>query len=144
MLASSLRRLPALRSTTKSLGGPTATTRRPFSATCTMSTSSREWLVTIPDKPNALQQRLAVRPKHLEKIQPRVEVGQVVLGGATLSEQPAVDGTPEMTGSVLIIKADTEEEVRALIEGDVYTKEGVWDFEKIQIKAFRSAIRTAM
>lgn len=61
-----------------------------------------------------------------------------------LGEQPAVDATPDMKGSVMIFKAETEEEVRSLVENDDYTKGDVWDVEKIQIIPFRSAFRTAM
>lgn len=109
-----------------------------------MSTSNKEWLVIVPDKPDALQKRLAARPKHLEKIQPRVEGGQVVLGGALLREHPSVDGAPDMYGSAMVIKAETEQEVRSLIENDDYTKAGAWDVEKAQIIPFKSAFRTAM
>lgn len=109
-----------------------------------MATSDKEWLVIVPDKPNSLQKRLAVRPLHLEKIQPLVEVGQVVFGGATLGEQPSIEGTPDMKGSVMLFKADTEEEVRNLIKNDDYTKGDVWDIEKLQVIPFRSAIRTAL
>lgn len=122
----------------------TTVVSRSFSTTHNMSTSNKEWLVIIADKPNSLQKRLAVRPIHLEKINPRVEVGQVVLGGAMLGEQPAVDAKPDMKGSVMIFKAETEEEVRNLVENDDYTKGDVWDVEKIQIIPFRSAFRTAM
>lgn len=117
---------------------------RAFSTTLTMATSNKEWLVIIPDKPNSLQKRLAARPLHLEKIQPRIKTGEVVFGGATLDEQPAVDGTPEMNGSVMLMKADTEQEVRAVVESDEYTKNDVWDLEKLQIIPFRCAIRTAL
>lgn len=109
-----------------------------------MSTSQFEWLVQVPDKPNALAKRLAVRPKHLEDIKPRVAAGQVVFGGATLSDQPSVDGTPDMTGSVMLIKADTKEEIIQLLRNDQYYKGGAWDVDKAIITPFRCAIRTAM
>lgn len=117
---------------------------RTFSTTHTMSTSNKEWLVIIPDKPNSLQKRLAARPLHLEKIKPRIESGEVVFGGATLDEQPAVDGTPGMNGSVMLMKANTEQEIRAVVEADEYAKNDVWDLEKLQIIPFRCAIRTAL
>lgn len=143
MLAVSSRRLLSQSSIRKDIN-QTSRIIRTFSTTPNMSTSNKEWLAIIPDKPDSLQKRLAARPLHLEKVQPRVKVGQVVLGGATLDEQPTVDGTPAMNGSVMIFKADTEEEVRTLIENDEYTKNDVWDIEKMKIMPFRSAIRTAL
>lgn len=143
MLAISSRRLLSQSSVKKEIIQTRRTIQR-FSTTPNMSTSNREWLAIIPDKPNSLQKRLAARPLHLKEVQPRVEVGEVVLGGATLDEQPSVDGTPTMNGSVIIYKAETEQEVRNLIENDQYTKNDVWDLEKMKIIPFRSAIRTAL
>jgi hypothetical protein len=105
---------------------------------------SYEYLVQIPDFPNALDKRLAVRPQHLKDVTPKVNAGKVVMGGATLSKQPAEGEQPDMTGSVMIIKADSEQEVRDQIEADVYTKGGAWDVKNAKIWAFKSAIRTAL
>lgn len=105
---------------------------------------SYEYLVQIPDHPNALDKRLAVRAEHLKNISPKVQSGQVVMGGATLAKQPAEGEQPAMTGSVMIVKADSEEEVRKLIENDVYVKGGAWDIEKMKIWNFKSAVRTAL
>lgn len=143
MLATSSRRVLSRSSIRKELN-PSSLIIRTFSITSSMSTFHKEWLAIIPDKPNSLQKRLAARPLHLEKVAPRVEVGQVVFGGATLDEQPAVDGTPAMNGSVMLFKADTEEEVRSLIENDDYAKADVWDVANAKIMPFRSAIRTAL
>lgn len=109
-----------------------------------MSTSQFEWLCQIPDKPNALQKRLKARPAHLENLNPRIQAGQVVFGGAMLSEQPAVDGTPDMVGSVMLIKASSRDEVVELLKNDEYTKQGAWDIEKATITPFKCAVRTAL
>jgi len=109
-----------------------------------MATSSKprlEWLVMLPDKPNALAKRLEVRQTHLENIDPDVQRGSVVLGGAYLSEQPAEGQTPDMLGSAMIFVADSKEEVLERIKHDIYTTSGVWDIDKINIWPFRSAIR---
>jgi len=103
-----------------------------------------EFIVHIPDFPGALEKRLAARPNHLSRIQPLVESGHVLFGGATLSKQPAEGEVPDMTGSMLLVKANSEEEVRRLLETDAYTKGGVWDVEKATIWPFKSAIRTAL
>lgn len=46
-----------------------------------------------------------------------------------------------MMGSVMLVTADSEEEVRRLAAEDVYTKSGVWDIERITIWPFRTAVR---
>lgn len=108
------------------------------------SSPKYEWLVTVPDKPSALQKRLAARPAHLTQLNPRIDAGQVVFGGAILGKQPGDGETPAMEGSVLLVKADTEEEVRELINSDPYAKQGAWDVEKATIIPFKCVIRTAI
>lgn len=36
-----------------------------------------------------------------------------------------------MSGSALVVVADTREEVLELLKGDVYAKSGVWDVEGV-------------
>lgn len=98
----------------------------------------------IPDYADSLHKRLAVRPKHLEKLRPHVESGDVVFGGASLKAHPKEGEQPDMTGSVMLIKAESEKAVREWVAGDEYTKGGVWDVEKMQVIPFRCAVRTSM
>jgi len=46
-----------------------------------------------------------------------------------------------MTGSVMLVTANSEEEVRRFVAEDVYTKSGVWDLEGMRIWPFRTAVR---
>ncbi|RMZ88068.1 hypothetical protein DV736_g4705, partial [Chaetothyriales sp. CBS 134916] len=122
---------------------------RPFShsaARMSASVGKYEYLVTIPDHANALQDRLAARATHLSNVQPSVVAGKVLMGGALLAQQPKGEEgeTPQMIGSVMLVKADSEDEVRAILRADPYTKAGVWDVAKAEIRPFRCAIRTAM
>ncbi|KAK4610071.1 Derivative of benzaldehyde biosynthesis cluster protein C [Fulvia fulva] len=104
----------------------------------------QEWIVILPDYPGALEKRMEVRPQHLEAIKPRVQAGTVVLGGASLDE-PAKEGSPmKINGSVMMAEADTEQEVREIIESDIYYRTGVWDKEKIRIFPFKSAVRQGL
>ena len=48
--------------------------------------------------------------------------GDVIFGGATLSAHPNEGESPDTTGSVLLIKAESEERVREFIGNDEYTK----------------------
>ena len=47
-------------------------------------------------------------------------------------------------GSVMLIKASSEEEVREWIANDEYVKGGAWDVSKMTIVPFRCAVRTAL
>ncbi|KKK22557.1 hypothetical protein ARAM_005077 [Aspergillus rambellii] len=57
---------------------------------------------------------------------------------------PVEGETPSFKGSALICIAETEEEVKEVIWGDVYTRTGVWDVDAAQIIPFKSAVRVAV
>jgi hypothetical protein len=66
--------------------------------------------------------------------------------GAML-EEPIKEGdtsTPKMKGSAMLIGAKTKEEVLERLKKDVYVSGEVWDFEKLQIIPFKSALRKAL
>jgi hypothetical protein len=53
--------------------------------------------------------------------------------GAMLEAHPADGETPSFKGSMMIAVAESEADVRALLEKDIYVSSGVWDMEKAQI-----------
>lgn len=60
-------------------------------------------------------------------------------------EEPLKEGeTPKMKGSAMLIGAKTREEVVERLEKDVYVKGEVWDWSKVQIIPFKSALRKAL
>lgn len=50
-----------------------------------------------------------------------------------LEAHPAEGETPSFKGSMMLLVAENEAEVRALLEKDIYVASGVWDLEKAQI-----------
>lgn len=60
-------------------------------------------------------------------------------------EEPVKEGeAPKMKGSAMLIGAHTKEEVLERLKKDVYVEGKVWDWEKVQIIPFKSAIRKAL
>lgn len=104
-----------------------------------------DWLVQIPDRPNAQQSRMTNLSAHLSHNKPQIAAGQLVLSGPTLAAQPrSAEELPAMTGSVLLFKAGSEEEVWEMVKDNPYAKVGVWDMERAVITPFRCAVRTGM
>ena len=81
--------------------------------------------------PEAPARRAAVRAQHLEGARPLAEHGTMKVGGAILDAQGG------MIGSALILEADDEAAVRALLEQDVYHRAGVW--RSYEIHPFKRA-----
>ncbi|KAJ5304776.1 uncharacterized protein N7443_004436 [Penicillium atrosanguineum] len=103
--------------------------------------TKKEFLCILPDKPGIQAKRLEVRPTHLAGVKPNVESGFIVAGGAMLEAHPADGESPSFKGSMMLAVAESEAEVRALLEKDIYVTSGVWDMEKAQIIPFKSAVR---
>jgi hypothetical protein len=60
-------------------------------------------------------------------------------------EEPITEGeTPKMKGSAVLVGARTKEEVVERLQNDVYVKGDVWDWSKVQIIPFKSALRKAL
>ncbi|CAI0652194.1 unnamed protein product [Colletotrichum noveboracense] len=95
----------------------------------TMATRApKEFLCIMPDKPNVLQAR-----KQVKGVTVNSELGLRALG-AMLERHPKEDATEAcFRGSVVVYTAESPEDVKAIIENDVYATSGVWDLERMQI-----------
>lgn len=82
--------------------------------------------------PDAPARRQAVRERHLEGARALAERGTLQLGGALLG------GDGGMIGSAMVIEADDEDALRALLADDVYARSGVW--QRYEIYPFRRAV----
>ncbi|PHH75967.1 hypothetical protein CDD82_4204 [Ophiocordyceps australis] len=102
-----------------------------------------DFIVLVPDKPNAQAKRLQVRPLHMQKLTPKVESGTWKLGGAILNELPKDDNPNgfNFAGSALICVAENKDQVIQQLRDDVYATEGVWDVDNAQIYPFICATR---
>ncbi|KAG5646824.1 hypothetical protein DXG03_002201 [Asterophora parasitica] len=91
-----------------------------------------EFFVYAPDKKDVEThaKRYTVRQQHLKEIQPHIDSGIVQVGGMVVaSEQTGGQaGQKKAEGSLLIIKAETLEKARDLIERDVYYTSGVYNY----------------
>jgi uncharacterized protein YciI len=74
------------------------------------------WLVEVPYTPDAPRLRPPHRLVHLGRIADLIREGTVIEAG----------GCSDWTKAVLLVRGASAAEVIALIEDDVYTREGVW------------------
>lgn len=79
----------------------------------------------------ALQRRMDVRPHHLDGIKAMKAKGNYLIGGALLNEEE------KMIGSVMILQFESDEELAAWQQGEIYISQKVW--ETVDIKPFRVA-----
>ncbi len=90
-----------------------------------------KYVLVCEDRNDSLELRLANREKHLAFIGGLGD--RVSLAGPMLSD----DGE-RMVGSVLIIEADSPEEIRQIADSDPYAQAGL--FDKVTIRPFRQVI----
>ncbi|OBZ65882.1 hypothetical protein A0H81_14198 [Grifola frondosa] len=97
------------------------------------------FVVYLPDYTDAeaFQRRLSVRQAHLEKAH---QNSKIKVGGAMLTPESIESPTAEkkMIGSMMIVEAESLEEVKQLVETDIYYTANVWDKEKLVIAPFLS------
>ncbi|TAQ91431.1 hypothetical protein B7494_g211 [Chlorociboria aeruginascens] len=96
-----------------------------------------EWLVILPDHEGALEKRM----EHFEGLKSSVESGFWKMGGALLEEVPKEGDALKIQGSAMVALASSKEEVMEQLRNDIYAKNDVWDFSKVQIYPFKCAFR---
>jgi len=96
-----------------------------------------KFFVYAPDNitEGTFAKRLSVRSEHIERVKGIYANGIIRVGGVLLSPE-SLSAPPEsqkMVGSTFICEAESLDDVKKLVEEDIYYKEGVWDKEKIVI-----------
>lgn len=90
------------------------------------------------DVPNSLEQRLAARPAHLERLNALLAEGRLVLAGPL----PAIDspdpGPAGFQGSLLVVEFPTLEDARAWANADPYMAAGV--YASVDVYPFRKVL----
>lgn len=90
------------------------------------------------DAPNSLEQRLAARPAHLERLNTLLTEGQLILAGPL----PAIDspdpGPAGFQGSLVVAEFATIEDARTWADADPYVAAGV--YTAVEIYPFRKVL----
>ena len=90
------------------------------------------------DLPGTLDQRLAARPAHLERLEKLRDAGHLVLAGP----HPAIDsedpGAAGFTGSLVVAEFDSLEDARRWADADPYVDAGV--YRQVVVKPFKKVL----
>ena len=96
------------------------------------------YAIVAQDVENSLENRLAARPAHIERLKELTEAGRMTLAGP----MPAIDsedpGEAGFTGSIIIAEFDSLEDARAWAEEDPYLAAGV--YESVMVKPFKKVL----
>ncbi|CDZ96966.1 YCII-related [Phaffia rhodozyma] len=102
-----------------------------------MSPNLSNFVIWAPDQQDehALSRRMAVRTEHLLITKQNSDNGSFVFGGGTLDGHSVPHSPPfPLNGSMFVLKCESMEQVRKIIESDPYYTGNVWDKERIEIK----------
>ncbi len=86
------------------------------------------------DKPNSLEQRLAVRPAHVERLLELKNQGRLIIAGPHPAIDSADPGPAGFTGSLVVAEFDDLAQAEAWAANDPYMLEGV--YQSIQVKPY--------
>lgn len=90
------------------------------------------------DRAGSLEQRLAARPAHLERLQALQTAGRLILAGPC----PAIDsldpGPAGFSGSIIVAEFDSLPTAQAWADADPYVAAGV--YEKVSVKPFKKVL----
>ncbi|PWY71010.1 hypothetical protein BO70DRAFT_399623 [Aspergillus heteromorphus CBS 117.55] len=138
--------LASARATPSRLLQTTFTAQRSFSTPKSSKPWPRkEWLCMIREKPNTAKLRQRYLGPHLRRMRRLSEENKIVSDGNMCLAHPEYKGEKvPTTGSLITFVADSEADVRSLIQQDVLAEKGVWDVENAvvvpYVVSFRSPI----
>lgn len=96
------------------------------------------YMINGEDMPGTLDQRLAARPAHLERLQALQAAGRLILAGPC----PAIDspdpGPAGFSGSLIVAEFPSLADAQAWAEADPYVAAGV--YARVTVKPFMKVL----
>ena len=96
------------------------------------------YAIIASDVENSLENRLAARPAHIERLQQLKAEGRVVLAGP----HPAIDsndpGEAGFSGSLIVAEFESLAAAQSWADADPYIAAGVYD--KVVVKPFKQVL----
>jgi len=96
------------------------------------------YAIISQDKPGTLEQRLATRPAHLERLHALQDEGRLLLAGP----HPAIDSTDPgeagFTGSLVVAEFPSLDDAQMWADADPYVTAGV--YAQVTVKPFKKVL----
>ena len=96
------------------------------------------YAIIAQDNENTLQQRLAARPAHLERLHTLQAEGRLLLAGP----HPAIDsedpGPAGFSGSLIVAEFASQQDAQTWANADPYVEAGV--YSQVTIKPFKKVL----
>lgn len=96
------------------------------------------YAIIAEDVENSLQQRLAARPAHVERLTALRDEGRIVLAGP----HPAIDndepGEAGFTGSLIVAEFESQQAAQDWAAADPYVSAGV--YARVSVKPFKKTL----
>ena len=93
------------------------------------------YAIIAQDNENSLEQRLAARPAHIERLQQLKDEGRLILAGP----HPAIDsedpGPAGFSGSLIVAEFTSLDDARQWADADPYVAAGV--YQSVTVKPFK-------
>ena len=86
--------------------------------------------ITCLDKPGVLDQRVAIRPAHVDYLKTRMDI--IRLAG------PRLDDDGKMCGSLFVVETADKAEAEAFNAADPFSQAGI--FQSVEIKGFNPTL----
>jgi len=88
------------------------------------------------DVPDSLNQRLAARPAHLQRLQALQQAGRLLLAGPFPNIDSNDSGSAGFSGSLIVAEFDTLADAQAWADADPYVAAGV--YASVNVKPFKN------
>jgi uncharacterized protein YciI len=96
------------------------------------------YAIISQDQPGTLEQRLATRPAHLERLHALQDEGRLLLAGP----HPAIDSTDPgeagFTGSLVVAEFPSLDDAQMWADADPYVSAGV--YAQVTVKPFKKVL----
>jgi len=96
------------------------------------------YAILSEDKPGTLEQRLAARPAHLERLNALLDAGHLLLAGP----HPAIDssdpGEAGFSGSLVVAEFPSLDDAQLWADADPYMTAGV--YAQVTVKPFKKVL----